>query len=260
MQTARGQTAWLEAGKGWPVILLHAFPFSADVWRPQLERVPVGWRFIAPDFRGFGHSPLPGGERRATVDDYASDVFALMDGLAMDDAVIGGLSMGGYVTFAMFRQAPMRFTGMVLADTKAGADTPQAREGRIATRKTLAAEGPAGVANQMLPRLLSANADPDIVALARGWIEAESPDAIDVALGALMDRPDSTPDLPRIGCATLVAVGEEDAITPVAESEAMQRVLRRSTLSVIPGAGHLSNLEQADAFTLALVDFLRSAL
>ncbi len=260
MQTARGETAWIEAGKGWPVILLHAFPFSADIWRAQLERVPAGWRFIAPDLRGFGQSPLPAGERRATVDDYAADVFALMDGLAIDDAVIGGLSMGGYVTFAMFRQAPMRFTGMVLADTKAGADTPQAREGRVALRKTLAVEGPAGVATEMLPRLLSANADPDVVSRARAWIEAQSADAIDIALRALMDRPDSTPDLPRIACAALVVVGEEDVVTPLADAEAMQRVLRRSTLSVIPAAGHLANLEQPQAFSLALVDFLRSAL
>ena len=155
METARGRMTWLEAGAGWPVVLLHAFPLSADMWRPQLERVPEGWRFIAPDLRGFGRSLPPEGGSDMTMDDYAADVLCLMDGLEIEDAVIGGLSMGGYVTFAMFRQAPSRFTGMILADTRSQADTPQAREGRVQLRELLAKDGPRGVADQMLPKLLS---------------------------------------------------------------------------------------------------------
>lgn len=248
IDTTCGEASWLEAGAGWPVILLHAFPLTAAMWRPQLERVPESWRFIAPHLRG------------ASMREYASAVLALMDALQIDSAVIGGVSMGGYVTFEMFRQAPSRFTGMVLADTRSAADTPQGREGRIAMRALLADKGPAAVAAQMLPKLLSSGASAHTVAFARDIIESNPPALVDAAIGALMDRPDSTPDLARISCASLVIVGERDAITPVEEAEAMQRAMSRSRLCVIPEAGHLSNLEQPGAFSLALEDFLRSAL
>jgi pimeloyl-ACP methyl ester carboxylesterase len=248
IDTTCGRATWLEAGAGWPLILIHAFPLTAAMWRPQLERVPESWRFIAPQLSG------------ASMREYASGVLALMDALEIDSAVIGGLSMGGYVTFEMFRQASSRFTGMVLADTRSVADTPQAREGRIAMRALLAGQGTAAVAAQMLPKLLSPGASAAAVAFAREIIEANPPAALDAAIGALMDRPDSTPDLPGISCASLVIVGERDVITPVEEAQAMQRVLPRSTLCVIPGAGHLSSVEQPEAFSLALEDFLRSAL
>jgi 3-oxoadipate enol-lactonase len=248
IDTTCGRAAWLEAGAGWPIILIHGFPLTAAMWRPQLERAPESWRVIAPQLRG------------ASMREYASGVFALMDALEIDAAVIGGMSMGGYVTFEMFRQAPLRFSGMVLADTRSAADTPQGREGRIAMRALLAEKGTAGVAAQMLPKLFSPDADASTVAFAREMIESIAPAAVDAAIAAMMDRPDSTPDLPRISCASLVIIGERDAITPVADAEAMQRALSRSTLCVIPGAGHLSSLERPDAFSLALGDFLRSAL
>jgi pimeloyl-ACP methyl ester carboxylesterase len=253
--------AYLEAGAGWPVILLHAFPLKADMWRPQLESVPQGWRFIAPDLRGFGRAAAP--RETTSMDDYAADVLSLMDGLELDDAVIGGLSMGGYVAFAMYRLAPARFTGLVLADTRPQADTPQALEGRVRLREVLAKEGPAGVAGQMLPKLLgdaTRRDRPDIVRQARTMIESASPVGIDAAIGALMTRPDSTPVLDAIACATLVLVGEHDEITPVPEAEAMQRAIGRSTLSVIRGAGHLSSLEQPDVFSRGLSDFLLARL
>lgn len=261
IDTGGRRLSWLEAGTGWPVFLLHAFPLSADMWRAQLEAVPDGWRFIAPDFRGFGRSASAGheGGNGLTMDDYAADVLSLMDGLELDEAVIGGLSMGGYVAFAMFRQAPSRFTGMVLADTRSQADTPQGREGRLHLRDVLAKDGARGVAEEMLPKLLGARTrreSSDVVRLTRTMIEAAAPEAIDAAIGALIGRPDSTPGLAAISCATIVIVGQEDEITPVAEAELMQRAIPRSALSVIAGAGHLSNLEQPEVFSRALGDFL----
>jgi pimeloyl-ACP methyl ester carboxylesterase len=257
--------AWVEAGAGWPVILLHAFPLNAGMWRPQLERVPEGWRFIAPDLRGFGRSAEgpSRGHPEITMEDYATDVLSLMDALEVDEAVIGGLSMGGYVTFAMHRQASSRFTGMILADTRSQADTPQAREARVGMREVLAKQGARGVADQMLPKLLAEATPrerPDIVRQTRALIESASSPAIDAAIGALMTRSDSTPVLETISCATLVLVGEEDAITPPADAEAMQRAIPRSTLTVIRGAGHLSNLDQPEVFSRALADFLVSHL
>jgi 3-oxoadipate enol-lactonase len=269
METDRCRISWLEAGAGWPVILLHAFPLNADMWRPQLAHVPAGWRFICPNFRGFGRIlppedlareqglfRSPSGDGALTIEDYAADALHFMDCLEIDDAVIGGLSMGGYVTFAMYRQAPARFHGMVLADTRPQADTPQGREGRVKLREVLAARGPAGVADQMLPKLLSPAAGSDVVARTRALIEGADPAAIDAAIGVLMSRPDSTPGLAAIACATLVVVGEHDEITPPADARAMQEAIPRSTLCVIPGAGHLSSLEQPEGFSRALDDFL----
>ena len=258
METPRGRMAWLEAGSGWPVILLHGFPLNADMWRPQLERAPTGWRLIAPDLRGFGQTD--GVPATLSMDEWAADVFSLMDCLELDDAVIGGLSLGGYIAFAMYRQAGTRFTGMVLANTRSQADSEQARAGRLQLRRLLAEQGPSIVAPQLLPKLFSSAADPGAVAFVRDLVESASPEAIDAAIGALLDRPDSTPDLPRITCATLVIASDQDAIVPLAEAEAMQRALTRSQLTVIAGAGHMSNLEQPDVFSRALEDFLRSAL
>ena len=267
-QTARGRVAWLEAGAGWPLLLLHAFPLHAEMWRPQLERVPDGWRFIAPDLRGFGRgaampSPRRGvspADGRHRIDEYAADVAALMDSLELDTAVVAGLSMGGYVALALYRAEPSRFSRLVLADTRSQADTAAGREGRAALRARLAAGGAAAVAHDMLPKLLSDGADATVVAQVRDLIAAADPAAIDDAIVAIMERPDSTPLLPRISCATLVVVGAHDPITPVADAEAMQQAIRRSVLTVVPDAGHLSNLEQPEHFSRAIGDFLLAHL
>ena len=228
------------------------------MWRPQLETVPSGWRIIAPHLRGFAAGPPL--DREMTMDAYALDVLALMDALHIDVSAVGGLSMGGYVTFALFRKAAARVTAMVLADTRSQADTVAGRQARLEMRALLAEQGPSGVADRMLPKLLSPDADPAVVASARALIESLDTRAMDAAIGALMERPDSTPDLARINIPVLVTCGEHDTVTPVSDAEAMQRALGRSTLVVIPGAGHLASLEQPDAFSRALADFLTSAL
>ena len=255
---------YLEAGSGWPVVLLHAFPLSAEMWRPELERVPEGWHFIAPDLRGFGpDAPAPVGTEKMTLDDMAGDVGLLLDHLEIESAIIGGLSMGGYVTLALFRSEPERFTGMILADTKAEADTPEGREGRRKMIELAHAHGPAGVADAMLPKLLGATSKARRPALApqvRQMIENERVESIVAAIEAMMARPDSTPDLPRISCPALVVVGDEDELTPPADAERMQNHISRSRLVVLPEAGHLSSLEVPDGFTLALSDFLTSNL
>jgi 3-oxoadipate enol-lactonase len=256
--TARGPIAVLEAGAGWPVILVHGFPLRAEMWRPQLDSVPSGVRFIAPDLRGFGNTPL--GDEPASMDTYARDVFALMDGLEIDSATIAGFSMGGYVALAMHRLAPLRFQGLVLADTRSQADTPQGREGRAQMRKALAEKGPSAVSSAMMPKMLTPHADAATVELVRQMIDTTATAAIDAAIVGMMARPDSSGDLGSVGVPALVIVGEDDAITPVADAEAMRSGLRRGMLTVIPRAGHLANLEQPETFSRALSDFLLAHL
>jgi 3-oxoadipate enol-lactonase len=258
LETARGTFRCLEAGAGWPVLLLHAFPLTADMWRPQLERGAQGWRYLAPDVRGFGGSPS--GSLRPTMDDYAADVEAVLDALEIETAAIGGLSMGGYITFALHRRAPDRFTSILLADTKAEADTPEGRENRRAMSALVISEGVAAVADKMLPKLLSSNADREAVATTRRLIERNTVEGIDNAIHAMMGRPDSTPDLSRMAVPMLVIVGREDVLTPPADSERIQRAAGRSQLVVLTGAGHLSNLEAPEAFSTALANFLSSSM
>ena len=254
---------YLEAGSGWPVVLIHAFPLNADMWRPQLERVPEGWRFVALDVRGFGPDGSASPECRVTMDDMASDVLQLLDHLRIDQAVMGGLSMGGYITFAVFRQAPERFTGMILADTKAQADTSEGKAGRRQLIETARTRGAAGVAETMLPKLLGPTSSahrPEVVNKVREMIHGAAVPGIVGALEAMMSRPESTADLARVSCPTLVVVGDEDGITPLADATALQNHIDRSRLVILPEAGHLSNLEAPDGFALALSDFLASNL
>jgi pimeloyl-ACP methyl ester carboxylesterase len=261
VEVAGRRLRYLQAGSGWPLILLHAFPLSADLWRPQLDRVASGWQFLAPDLRGFGGSAPP--PARLTMDDMAADVSGFMDALEIDRALIGGLSMGGYVTMALYRVAPERFTGMVLANTKASLDTPEGRAAREQMIDLVRRHGASAVADQMLPKLLGAtsrSARPFLEPLVRRLIEGNSAEGIEAAIHAIKDRPDSLPTLEHAAVPALVITGDEDVIIPVSESEAMQRVMPRSQLVVLTAAGHLSNLEVPDDFSEALRNFLSANL
>ncbi|MGH7465836.1 MAG: alpha/beta fold hydrolase, partial [Longimicrobiales bacterium] len=142
--------SWREAGEGGDVlVLVHAFPFSSAMWRPQLEAPPAGWRVIAPDLRGFGGSGPVTGDR-LPMDLLAQDVIALIRHLGVRRAVIGGLSMGGYVTFALLRHAPELVRGLVLSDTRAGADSVEGRQGRLKNAKHVQANGSAALIDAMV--------------------------------------------------------------------------------------------------------------
>jgi pimeloyl-ACP methyl ester carboxylesterase len=246
---------YLEAGSGRALVLLHAFPLTADQWLPQLHRVPRGWRLVAPDLRGFrGGGDPPGG---LTIDEYADDVLVLMSHLEIDRAVVCGLSMGGYVALSMIARAPGRVAGLVLANTRASADTPEARASRDAMIATAGRDGVGAIATAMLPKLLGATTtreQPDLVDAVDRMIRDNTVGAVTAALGALRDRPDRTALLPQIACPTLIVAGGEDTVVPMADAEAMHHSITGSRLVVLPRAGHLSNLEDPRGFTAALVD------
>jgi 3-oxoadipate enol-lactonase len=248
---------YLEAGHGDPLLLVHAFPLSAEMWRPQLDAVPEGWRFIAPDLPGFGGSARRGGGA-PSMDGYAADVLALVDRLGLSRVSIAGLSMGGYVAFGLLRAARERVRALVLADTRAEADSDEARANREKLLAVLDEQGPRGVADAMVPKLLAPDASPALAAHVRQLVEANEPGGIRDAILALRDRPDSTSLLARCACPALVLAGDADQVTPLALHETMHRALPQSRLAVVAGAGHLSNLERAEAFNTALFGFLLS--
>jgi 3-oxoadipate enol-lactonase len=251
---------YFEAGTGWPVVLLHAFPLAAEQWRPQLERVPDGFRMIAPDLKGFGPAASTPAESLA---DMAQEVFAWMDALEIETATIGGLSMGGYIALTMFGIAPDRFSAIVLANTRAAADNAEGRAGRDKLSQLVKTSGPSAVADQMLPKLLGTTSQQSRPALAqwvRQTIERNTAEGIDGAIQAMKNRPDNTALLPRIDRPAFVVTGQEDTLIPFSESESMHGRLPRSQLVVLPQAGHLSNLEVPDEFSTALGDFLHSNL
>lgn len=244
------------------LILIHAFPLSADMWLPQLAKVPQGWRFIAPDIRGFrGAGPAfeDAALAGATMDDYADDVLALMDHLDLDRAAITGLSMGGYVAMAVAAKAPQRVSHLVLADTRMTADTPEGRAARDKMKADVERSGPRAVADAMLPKLVGETSkaeQPDLADAVRHLIEVNRAEGIVGGIDALKSRPDRTDMLSRFASPTLVICGREDVLTPPADSEAMARTIPGARLVMIERAGHLSNLEQSAAFTAALQAFL----
>lgn len=238
------------------VVLLHAFPLNATLWQPQVERAPAGWHMVTPDLPGFGRSSLPPAR---TMEEMARAVAAQLDDLEIERAVIGGMSMGGYVTLALFRLAPERFSGMILADTRATADNDQQRDARRKMIASVRQHGPSAVADEMLPKLLGATThrdQPELATRIRQMIETNSTDAIAAAVEAMMGRPDSRPLLAEIAVPTLVVCGQEDVLTPPADSEALHTGIDGSRLAVLAGAGHLSNIEAPDAFGMALNAFL----
>lgn len=253
---------YLTSGEGRALVLLHAFPLSADQWLPQLHRVPPGWRFIAPDLRGFrGFGPAyedPGGAN-LSIDDFADDVAALLTHLEVERAVWCGLSMGGYVALAAQRRVPSRVAGLVLSNTRGGADSPEARAGRDRMIDLVRREGPAGVAAAMTPRLLgeSTRRDrSDLEDAVTRMILVNAAEPIATALAALRDRPDSTPLLGTIASPALVLAGDEDVVTPIADSEALAGGIPGATLEILRGVGHLSNLEDPLGWNAAVHRFL----
>jgi 3-oxoadipate enol-lactonase len=253
-----GRLCYLDLGprdSGRVLVLVHGFPLGVGMWAPQLEAFP-GWRTVVPALPGFDGSEAAASP---SIDAFANQVVALLDHLRLPAAVVAGLSMGGYVVFGMLRQAAARVSGVILADTRSGADSEDAKAGRRALLELLQRQGPAGVARELMPKLLGRTSQaerPDVARELTALIERQPAETIAAAIHALMTRPDSTPLLEAIAVPTLVIVGDEDTLTPPAESERMQAAIPGATLVCIPRAGHMSNMEQVAAFNDAVRTFL----
>jgi pimeloyl-ACP methyl ester carboxylesterase len=251
---------WIEAGEPSSehvIVWLHAFPVSSAMWVDQLEAVPAGWRMIAPDLAGFGGTTDH--TERLSIDDFARDFQQLVDALSLEQVVLGGLSMGGYAAFAVHRIVPKRLRALILADTKATADTPAAREGREAMLRVVDERGSVGVADEMLPKLLgrtTRGARPLVEARVRALIEANTAEGLRRAIVRLRDRPDASPQLAAIRVPVLVIVGEEDGVTTVDDARAIAAGAPDTRLAILPEAGHLSNLENPASFNAALRPWL----
>ncbi len=237
------------------LICLHAFPLNARMWEPQLTLSTAGWRVIAPHFPGVQDNQDAEGSFAVA----AAAVVDLCERLGVDAPAVCGLSMGGYLAFALVRRARGLVRALVLCDTRAEADTPQAREGRLTMLATLRERGVAAIAEEMIPRLLGDTTKqhrPAVAERVRSLALSNQRDGIAGVLTAMMTREDAVALLPTIGCPTLIIVGSEDVLTPPPMSEAMHRAIGGSELVIVERAGHLPNLEQPERFNAVLSRFL----
>ena len=252
--------AFKEQGSGKPVVLLHAFPLSGKMWEPQIDTlVGSGCRVITPDFRGFGEN-----DNFADInpmEDLANDVLELLEELEIENAIIGGLSMGGYVLFNLYRLYPNKFAGIILADTNCGADTEEKRQGRFDLIGKIESDGAQALLENMLPKLISDYTKENeklLVKKLETEFSAVNPQGAIAALRGMAEREDHCDLLESITVPTILIFGEEDKITNLEIAEKMRSQINNSKLVKIKNAGHYSNLEQPEQFNEALREFVES--
>ena len=249
--------AYDDAGQGVPCVLLHAFPLDRRMFGDLPARLGPRARVIAPDLRGFGDSELDG---PYSIADLADDVAGLLDHLRLDRAVIGGVSMGGYVALAFAARHARRLAGLVLADTKASPDSDEARAARDEAAALVRSQGvPAYVDKQLAPPAVGAQR-PRTCATRCAACAARRRRRCWRAWSPCATVPIAEPSWPRSTWPTLVMVGTDDTVTPPSEAAAMATAIRKAVLVEIPGAGHLANLEQPTPFCQALSGFLARTL
>jgi len=240
-----------------PVLFVHAFPFDSRMWQAQIDAVAGSRVVLAPDLRGFGRNrtdPYP-----TSIEQHARDLLAILDRSSAPRAFVVGLSMGGYIALALQRIASARVAGLMLCDTKAAADTPEARRGRDARIERIGREGMGFLPDDMLASLVAPHCADPVKLEARRIILEQDPRGVQCALMALRDRPDSTSILSSIRVPTSVVCGEHDALTPPSVMQAMAAQIPGATYVILPHAGHLACLENPAAFNAALSEALHRA-
>jgi 3-oxoadipate enol-lactonase len=251
--------AYDDHGVGQPILFLHAFPLNRSMWQGQVAALLNEQRFrlVSLDWRGFGESE--GATTLSTMELLADDVAALMDALGMQQAILCGLSLGGYVAFAFLRKYPERVRGLIFADTKPDADTEEGKANRERIAQLAEAEGPGAVADLQMPKLLSdytRQHHPEVETQVRRMAEAATGSGIAAVSRGMAQRSDANELLAQISVPTLVLVGEHDALTPPTVAQGYAGHIPGAQFVVIPQSGHLSNLEQPEAFFTALHHFL----
>jgi 3-oxoadipate enol-lactonase len=243
-------------GEGPAILFIHGYPFDHTIWAAQVAGLD-GFRRIAPDLRGMGRSDAP--DLGYSMSTYAHDLAALLDALGVRDAILCGLSMGGYVTFEFLRRWPGRVRGIALVDTRAEADTVDGRRARDAAAALARENGASAVADAMLPKIFSPGTltgAPETVERVRTLMAATPVSGIIGALAAMRDRPDSTSLLPTLSrLPALVVVGEDDQLTPPDAARRMAEAVRGARLVVVPRAGHLAPVESPGDVTRVLKEF-----
>jgi len=239
------------------VLLLHAFPLSAAMWRPQLEALgSAGYAVVAPNAYGIAGS----GEREGwSFTDYAHELATLLETLNIERATVVGLSMGGYQAFEFYRLYPGKTASLVLCDTRAEADAPAARSVREEFIGAVEAGGAEEAARRMIPNYFTAESSiskPELIAEVAAMIHEQSATVINAAMRAIMKRRDATPLLASIHCPVLILNGKEDKLTTPETAESMHTLTAGSQLLMLGGAAHISNMEQPQAFNSALLAHL----
>ncbi len=254
--------AYDDHGIGQPILFLHAFPLNRGMWQGELTTLLAEqrYRLVALDWRGFGESDIDADV--STMEQFADDVAGLMDILGMQSAVLCGLSMGGYAAFAFLRKYPQRVAGLILSDTRPGEDTADAKANRANVARIALEQGTGAIADLQVPKLLAdvtRQQHPEVEARVRQMITTATPQGIAAASRGMAQRVDSTDLLASINCPTVILVGGQDALIPPAVAQDYAARIPGAQFVVIPQAGHLSNLEQPQAFVQAVSSFLSSS-
>lgn len=244
-------------GDGPPVVLLHPFPVHHGFWLPVAESLATRYRLILPDLRGHGESGV--GEGPATMQKHAADIAGVMDNADVGRAPIIGISIGGYVIFEFWRQHRGRVAALGLCNTKAPADGPEARAGRLQAAADVLERGTEPFFESMVPKSLGKSTRenrPDLVDGALAMMRKMSPEDVAQVQRGMAERPDSMDTLKTINVPTLIVTGDEDIITGINEAERMQQNIAGSQLRVIAKAGHYSPWEQPAEVAKLLRNFL----
>lgn len=245
---------YLESGQGRVLVLLHAFPLNPTMWQPQFDDLD-GFRVIAPSLYSFGID-----QRTFSVEQMADDVAALLDHLQiMEPVIVGGLSMGGYAAMAFARRHPQRLNRLILADTRAEADSPEAHANREKTIQKARNQGVMGVWQAQASSMFSPHTLDERLELVESVAKIAAQQSRAQIIGAtqaLRDRPDAREGLSQLSVPALIIVGEDDVITPPDAARTMVDLIPQSKLEMLPQAGHLSNWEQPEQFNSIIRDFL----
>lgn len=240
-----------------PIIFLHGFPFNKTMWQLQLDYLKSSYRLIACDIRGFGKSKDE--ESPLSINLFSDDLIEFMDKLKVDKAIICGLSMGGFIALNAIKRFPNRFVALILCDTQCIADTPEVKEKRFKTIDEIAFNGVTNFNEGFIKNVFhkdSLNNKKELVEKLSKDVFSNSEHIITFGLKALAERSETCSVLNKITIPTLIICGKDDVVTPLAQSEFMNEVIKGSILKVIDNAGHVSNLEKPDEFNKYLLEFL----